>query len=91
MVSGMTLVQCIEQLYPKIIVAAIPRPRDSRPAHQQAVLGLRFPWPAVPLRQSVSARGVQILAANIGCQSHLQTATALPVMHWIELLDERLA
>ncbi len=29
-----------------------------------------------------------IVTANIGCQSHLQTATALPVMHWIEALDE---
>ena len=32
-----------------------------------------------------------IITANIGCQSHLQTATALPVMHWIEALDARLA
>jgi len=31
-----------------------------------------------------------IVTANIGCQSHLQTATALPVMHWIEALDVRL-
>ena len=32
-----------------------------------------------------------ILTANIGCQSHLQCATALPVRHWIEALDDRLA
>ena len=32
-----------------------------------------------------------IVTANIGCQSHLQTATGLPVMHWIEALDARLA
>jgi glycolate oxidase iron-sulfur subunit len=31
-----------------------------------------------------------IITANIGCQSHLQTATGLPVMHWIEALDARL-
>jgi glycolate oxidase iron-sulfur subunit len=31
-----------------------------------------------------------ILTGNIGCQAHLQTATELPVMHWIEALDERL-
>ena len=31
-----------------------------------------------------------ILTANIGCQSHLQTATALPVRHWIEALDDLL-
>ncbi len=32
----------------------------------------------------------EILTANIGCQSHLQTATGLPVHHWIEALDRRL-
>jgi glycolate oxidase iron-sulfur subunit len=31
-----------------------------------------------------------ILTANIGCQSHLQSATTLPVRHWIEALDENL-
>jgi glycolate oxidase iron-sulfur subunit len=31
-----------------------------------------------------------IITANIGCQSHLQSATGLPVMHWIEALDARL-
>ena len=31
-----------------------------------------------------------IVTANIGCQSHLQTATALPVRHWIEALDDLL-
>jgi glycolate oxidase iron-sulfur subunit len=29
-----------------------------------------------------------ILTANIGCQAHLQGATALPVRHWIEALDD---
>ncbi len=29
-----------------------------------------------------------ILTANIGCQSHLQNATTLPVRHWIEALDD---
>ena len=31
-----------------------------------------------------------IITANIGCQAHLQTATGLQVMHWIEALDARL-
>ena len=31
-----------------------------------------------------------ILTANIGCQSHLQSATNLPVRHWIEALDDLL-
>ena len=32
-----------------------------------------------------------ILTANIGCQAHLQTATRLPVRHWIEALDDALS
>lgn len=32
-----------------------------------------------------------ITSANIGCISHLQSGTAVPVRHWIELLDDRLA
>lgn len=29
----------------------------------------------------------QIVTANIGCQLHLETASGVPVRHWIELLD----
>jgi glycolate oxidase iron-sulfur subunit len=32
----------------------------------------------------------QIVSANIGCITHLQSGTALPVRHWVELLDEAL-
>jgi glycolate oxidase iron-sulfur subunit len=32
-----------------------------------------------------------IVSANIGCITHLQSATATPVKHWVELLDEVLA
>ena len=32
-----------------------------------------------------------IVSANIGCIQHLQSGTATPVRHWIELLDEALA
>jgi glycolate oxidase iron-sulfur subunit len=31
-----------------------------------------------------------ILSSNIGCIQHLQTGTALPVMHWIEWVDKRI-
>lgn len=31
-----------------------------------------------------------IASANIGCITHLQTDTELPVCHWVELLDEQL-
>jgi glycolate oxidase iron-sulfur subunit len=37
-----------------------------------------------------SGKPEAILTANIGCQNHLQTATSLPVLHWIEALDARL-
>jgi glycolate oxidase iron-sulfur subunit len=33
----------------------------------------------------------EIVTANIGCQTHLQSATDRPVRHWIELLEERLS
>jgi len=35
-----------------------------------------------------SGKPVAILTANVGCQAHLQSATELPVRHWIEALDE---
>jgi glycolate oxidase iron-sulfur subunit len=37
-----------------------------------------------------SGSPAQIATANIGCQTHLQSGTGLPVRHWIELLDEAL-
>ena len=33
----------------------------------------------------------RIVSANIGCQSHLQSGTPMPVGHWIELIDQMLA
>ena len=37
---------------------------------------------------SLGATGAgSIVSANIGCISHLQSGTAAPVMHWIELVD----
>lgn len=29
-----------------------------------------------------------IASANIGCITHLQSGTATPVRHWIEILDD---
>jgi glycolate oxidase iron-sulfur subunit len=34
-------------------------------------------------------RPEQIVTANIGCQLHLRSQSAVPVKHWIELLDAR--
>ncbi len=40
---------------------------------------------------SLTAGGPEVIAtANIGCQLHLEGGTALPVRHWIELVDEAL-
>jgi glycolate oxidase iron-sulfur subunit len=38
-----------------------------------------------------SGKPTAILTANIGCQMHLQSATNLPVRHWIEALDDCLS
>ncbi|MHB0982750.1 MAG: glycolate oxidase subunit GlcF [Thiobacillus sp.] len=32
-----------------------------------------------------------IVTANIGCLTHLQSGTTIPVRHWVELLDDALA
>ena len=32
-----------------------------------------------------------IVSANIGCITHLQSGTAMPVRHWVEVLDEMLS
>jgi glycolate oxidase iron-sulfur subunit len=41
---------------------------------------------------NLEATGAQeIVSANIGCLSHLQGGTGLPVRHWIEVIDEQLA
>ena len=37
-----------------------------------------------------SGKPDQIVSANIGCITHLQSGTATPVRHWIEVLDEAL-
>ena len=51
---------------------------------------------AMQLRQNklaaLTAGSPQLIAtANIGCLSHLQSGSVLPVRHWIELIDEALA
>jgi glycolate oxidase iron-sulfur subunit len=40
--------------------------------------------------ESVAERPAAILSANIGCITHLQSGTAVPVRHWVELLDAAL-
>ena len=33
----------------------------------------------------------EIATANIGCLAHIESAAAVPIRHWIELIDERMA
>ena len=41
---------------------------------------------------ALNAGGPALAAtANIGCLTHLQAGSSLPVRHWIELIDEVLA
>jgi len=43
------------------------------------------------LHQLEAHRPELIATANIGCQHHLQQASATPVIHWVELLETRAA
>jgi glycolate oxidase iron-sulfur subunit len=43
------------------------------------------------IRALTAPAPIQILTANIGCQTHLQAATRLPVRHWIEAVDDLLS
>ena len=43
------------------------------------------------LGDRVADRPAAILSANIGCITHLQSGTEVPVKHWVELLDEALS
>ncbi|MCA3239407.1 MAG: glycolate oxidase subunit GlcF [Curvibacter sp.] len=42
------------------------------------------------LRNLGEMKPEQIVSANIGCITHLQSGTELPVRHWVEVLDEAL-
>jgi glycolate oxidase iron-sulfur subunit len=43
------------------------------------------------IKSLTASSPAQILTANIGCQTHLQSATQLPVRHWIEAVDDLLS
>ena len=43
------------------------------------------------VRALKSGKPAIVATANIGCLSQIQSGTELPVRHWIELVDERLA
>jgi glycolate oxidase iron-sulfur subunit len=43
------------------------------------------------LAKLIETGATTIVSANVGCQSHLQSGTDMPVTHWIELIDRALA
>jgi len=43
------------------------------------------------LRALTAERPQVIASANIGCMTHLQSGTDIPIRHWIELIDELVA
>ena len=38
-----------------------------------------------------ATRAQEYVSANVGCIAHLQSGTATPMTHWIELVDRALA
>lgn len=46
---------------------------------------------AMKLKSLLASRPETIATANIGCLTHLSAVSSIPVRHWIELLDEKLA
>ncbi len=58
---------------------SILQPQLSRELRSRKLAALQFGLPSA------------IATANIGCLAHLQAATATPVRHWIELLDDAMA
>lgn len=42
------------------------------------------------LKQLVASEPQCIISANVGCITHLQSGTKVPVRHWIEVVDEAL-
>ena len=43
------------------------------------------------LQSLAPIQAAAIVSANIGCIQHLQSGTATPVRHWVEVLDEALS
>lgn len=43
------------------------------------------------LKNLMATEAEEIVSANIGCLTHLQSGTQTPVRHWVELIDDALA
>jgi Fe-S oxidoreductase len=58
---------------------------------QRAAARTRLPAARPQAGAAATAAAAAIVSANIGCIQHLQSGTATPVRHWVEVLDEALA
>ena len=51
---------------------------------------LAYPLRDRKLQNLLATQPEMIVSANIGCQTHLQSGTEMPVRHWIEVIDQAL-
>ena len=76
----------------QIVEERVERPlaeRLMRSALKNGLTSAAF-GPAMKLGHLAALEPQVIVSANIGCIQHLQTGTATPVKHWVEVLDEAL-
>lgn len=52
---------------------------------------LAYPLRDRKLANLMATQPEMIVSANIGCQTHLQSGTDMPVRHWVEVIDTALA
>jgi len=46
-----------------------------------------LPKAAIDGSKSFALQPQGVISANIGCTTHLQSGSGLPVRHWVELVD----
>ena len=76
---------------------------SSLQVYEQAMRGITAPLPGNPASDSAREEAEKrprklghleagkpdlICSANVGCLTHLQSGTATPVRHWVEVIDE---
>ncbi len=86
----------VEALLGGLGVAVVPADEAHLCCGSAGTYSVTQPELSLRLRQrklkGLGAHGARrILSANIGCLTHLQSGTDLPVRHWIEWLDEVMA
>lgn len=93
---GQQLAGRVEDLLVKLGAEVLPLADAGQCCGSAGTYSLRHPHTANALRDRKLALleregPEEILSANVGCIAHLATASRVPVRHWIEWLDRRLA